>query len=164
MKKNIICYLNGVSSSGKTSICSFLVDYFSEPTIYLSLDNFHKVLCKKYSTEKWPLYKEEVKGLHRTAKVWYDMGFNVIIDNVLETSSLKQDAKRKLPFAKYIGVHLSLETLLEREKKRGRNDFKLVKYQFERVHKDMDYDFSINSEKSSSEELAKRIYEEISND
>ena len=157
MRNNFICYLNGVSSCGKTSISKELLKTFSEPTIYLSLDNVHQNLCDRYNNDEWELYNKECYGLHRSAEVWYKQGFNVILDSVLETKKLYDDAKKVLPTAIFIGVFVSLETLLQREKQRGRNDFKLVKYQYSRVHKGIKYDLEINSEDTTPIDLSQEI-------
>ncbi|MGB5791613.1 PEP/pyruvate-binding domain-containing protein [Poseidonibacter sp.] len=161
MKKNFICYLNGVSSSGKTSICKILLKEFKEPTIYLSLDNIHENLCDKYNNDDWKLYKKEVLGLHRMAVVWRDQGFNVIIDNILETKELCDDAKEILPDAYFISIKASLETLLKREKDRGRGHYSLVKYQYERVHKYLNYDLELDSQINGLQYLANKIIEKL---
>ena len=161
MSKKIVYYLNGVSSSGKSSVCKILLERIKEPTIYLSLDNIHENLCDEYNNDKWKLYNQEVFGLHRTATVWISLGFNVIIDNVLEKDSLYKDARSVLPDAFYFGVFCSLETLLKREEERGRRDFNLVNFQYEKVHKNREYDLKLDSEKSSSEEMAEIILDYI---
>lgn len=161
MKKNFICYLNGVSSSGKTSICKILLKEFKEPTIYLSLDNIHENLCDKYNNDDWKLYKKEVLGLHRMAVVWKNQGFNVIIDNILETKELCDDAKEILPDAYFISIKASLETLLKREKDRGRGHYSLVKYQYERVHKYLNYDLELDSQINGLQYLANKIIEKL---
>lgn len=157
MKKQFVIFLNGVSSCGKSSIAKELLKSIKEPTIYLSLDNIHENLCDAYNNDEWELYKKECYGLHKSAKVWEDEGFNVIVDTVLETQHLYKDAKKNLPDAVFVGVYAPLETLLEREEQRQRDDFKLVKYQFKRVHKDMEYNLRLNSDIKTPKELADEI-------
>lgn len=157
--KPVILYINGVSSAGKSSACRCLMSLLVQAAIYLSLDQFHNALCDAYATDDWKLYNRDCYGLHRTAKVWHSLGFNVVIDNVLETDKLAQDAASVLPGAIFVGFHASLETLLAREKLRQRYHYKLVRYQFERVHKYVDYALEIDTERLSSEEIAEQLYQ-----
>lgn len=160
-EKPVILYINGVSSAGKSSACRYLMSLLRQPAIYLSLDQFHNALCDTYATDDWKLYNKECYGLHRTAKVWHSLGLNVVIDNVLETEKLAQDAVTVLPDAVFVGFHASLETLLAREKLRQRHHYKLVRYQFERVHQHVAYALEIDTEKSSAEQIAEQLYQFI---
>ena len=78
-----------MSSCGKTSISKELLKTFSEPTIYLSLDNVHQNLCDRYNNDEWELYNKECYGLHRSAEVWYKQGFNVIDSTIAVISEMK---------------------------------------------------------------------------
>lgn len=155
----VILYINGVSSAGKSSACRHLMSLMTQPAIYLSLDQFHNALCDVYATDDWRLYNKECYGLHRTAKVWHSLGLNVVIDNVLETENLARDAISVLPSAIFIGFHASLETLLAREKQRQRHHYKLVRYQFERVHRFVDYTLEIDTETATPEQIASQLYQ-----
>lgn len=157
MKTQFSIFLNGVSSCGKSSIAKELLKRMKEPTIYLSLDNIHENLCVEYNNDDWKLYKKECYGLHRSAKVWQKQGFNVIVDTVLETNNLYLDAKKNLPDAVFVGIYAPLETLLQREKQRKRDDFKLVEYQFKRVHKDIEYNLELDSNTKTPSQLADEI-------
>ncbi len=161
--KNYICYINGVSSSGKTAISKAMLSLIKEKTIYLSLDNTHESLCDYFNTDEWILYKEEVYGIHRSAKVWYDLGFNVIIDCVLAEEILWEDRMKVIPESFFVGIFVPLDILLQREKQRGRRNFDLVKHQFSITHQDKSqYHIKIDSSKNTPQELAKYIIEKLS--
>lgn len=156
--KNYICYINGVSSCGKTSIAKEMLNIIDEKTIYLSLDNIHENLCKNFSTDEWKLYEEEVYGLHRMAKLWYEMGFNVIVDCVLAKKVLWEDALKVIPISYFVGIYAPLEVLLEREKQRGRHEYDIVKLQYNVTHQYVNkYSLKLDSSKSTSKDMASFI-------
>lgn len=160
--KNYICYLNGVSSCGKTSIAKAMLEKIDEKTIYLSLDNIHENLNARYSNERWELYRHEVYGLHRSANIWYNLGFNVIIDCVLAQKALWEDAIKVLGDSFFVGVFAPLDVVLKREEERGRKDFDLVKRQFNITHQQLDkYSLMIDSTHSSPNELADYVIERL---
>ena len=160
--KNYICYLNGVSSCGKTSIAKVMLEKLEEKTIYLSLDNIHENLNYKYSNEKWELYRQEVFGLHRSANIWYNLGFNVIVDCVLAQKVLWDDALKVLGESFFVGVFAPLDVILQREEERGRKDFELVKKQFNITHQQLDkYSLMIDSTHNTPAELADFVLDKL---
>jgi|GEM_PF-6406628 len=158
-----IIYLNGVSSSGKSTIASKLREITEEPTIFLSFDQFHESLNGRFADDECPLYDEIAKGVHLTALGWHQLGFNVVIDTVIEKQSLVKHAYDNLPASKtyYIAVVADLKILLKREKQRGRNYSKLVKEQYECVHKFFRYDLTIDTVIHSADENCSFIMKHV---
>lgn len=159
---NYICYLNGVSSCGKTSVAKFMLEKITDPIIYLSLDDFHNKLCDNYRGDDWKLYYEEVKALHRTARVWQEQGFNVIVDCVVAEARLWDDLGETLPDGFLVGLFAPLDVLLTREEARGRRHFGLVRHQFEITHQRLDqYALKIDSSRHPPEEIADYIISQL---
>lgn len=160
--KNFICYLNGVSSSGKTSIARSMLNKIEEKTIYLSFDDIHNNLCSFYSNSENRLYTEEVFGLHRTAKIWHDMGYNVIVDCVLVNNLFWEDAISNLPDSFFIGVFAPMNVVLKREKQKGVKNLSLIKEQFNLVHQKVDkYSLMVDSSQNRPGEIADHIIEKL---
>ena len=88
MKKGTVIYLNGVTSSGKTSIVEALRQYVD--FYYLSDDIFEDniVNAPAYGTEAyWKILAEAVFLMYRTAALFSEHGKTVVIDSMLLESA-----------------------------------------------------------------------------
>lgn len=84
MGKGRIIFLNGVTSAGKTSIVKAFQERAGEFYYALSNDLFQETVGLKYLREDyWRHICDAVIMLYHTAKLFSDMGKNVIIDGML---------------------------------------------------------------------------------
>lgn len=84
MEKGKIIFLNGVTSSGKTSIVEAMQDY-SEPFFYVvANDLFENTIGDKHlQTDYWKYLSEAIIMMYHTAKLFSDSGKHVLIDGIL---------------------------------------------------------------------------------
>ncbi len=84
MKKGRIIYLNGVTSSGKTSIVEALQARRDVFFYVVANDLFQEMIGEDYLKEDyWKYLSEVIIMMYHTAKLFSDMGKNVIIDSIL---------------------------------------------------------------------------------
>ena len=84
MEKGRILYLNGVTSSGKTSIVEALQVRRDVFFYVVANDLFQEMVGEEYLQEDyWKYLGEVIILMYHTAKLFSDMGKNVIIDSIL---------------------------------------------------------------------------------
>ena len=84
MEKGRIIYLNGVTSSGKTSIVEALQARRDVFFYVVANDLFQEMIGEDYLKEDyWKYLGEVVIMMYHTAKLFSDMGKNVIVDSIL---------------------------------------------------------------------------------
>jgi chloramphenicol 3-O phosphotransferase len=163
MHKGNIILLNGVSSSGKTTIAKelakILPDYF-----HISIDDYDYVIEKMEDREKGKLIPIETDiFFHRQLKNFSDYGVNLIVDNVIDNETVLQDFKNTLngyPVT-YIAIHCPAEILKHREQDRGDRQIGQAAQQLDFVHQNIQYDLEIDTHQQPLEYNTKRIYDFI---
>lgn len=161
MNRGKIVFLNGVSSSGKSTLAKGLVrlmpNYF-----YMSIDDFDLFIEKMEDRENNHLIPVETGYFfHRTIAMFSDRGINVIVDHVLHDNFTRQDCFKVLvdyPVL-FVGVHCPLEELERRERVRGDRNIGQARRQLEYVHKSEIYDIEVNTFVESIEECLNKIIE-----
>ena len=84
MEKGRIVFLNGVTSSGKTSIVEALQARRDVFFYVVANDLFQEMVGEEYLRENyWKYLGEVIIMMYHTAKLFSDMGKNVIIDGIL---------------------------------------------------------------------------------
>ena len=84
MEKGRIIYLNGVTSSGKTSSVEALQARRDVFFYVVANDLFQEMIGEDYLKEDyWKYLGEVIILMYHTAKLFSDMGKNVIIDGIL---------------------------------------------------------------------------------
>ena len=167
-----IIFLNGTSSSGKTSIARALQSLFEVPFLHVSVDNFLETMPPSFvnylsgvtepsesELERLRTYFPRVlAGTHASVAALASEGNNLIVDYVFEQpSDLLRCVKRLAEFSVlFVGVHCSLEELERREKQRDRRPG-LAKHQFEVVHAYAIYDIEVDTTSTSTETCAQKI-------
>src|SRR5215212_2310207 len=124
-----IIFLNGVSSSGKTSIAKVLQQTLAEPYLHVQLDSFEAMLPERYDQGglfDWQvIFPKALSGFHHSFAALATAGNNLIVDHVTVYregwhSSLIECAYVLKPFRAYlISVHCPLNELQRREQARG---------------------------------------------
>lgn len=84
MEKGRIIFLNGVTSSGKTSIVEALQDRDDVFFYVVANDLFQEMVGERYLRENyWKYLSEAIILMYHTAKLFSDLGKNVLIDGIL---------------------------------------------------------------------------------
>ena len=163
MSKGKIIFLNGTSSSGKSSIAKVLQTTIEEPCIHLCIDDylgaFQNNLWEKKNVirQEWP---HIIRGFHAAGAAIARAGNLVIIDDVLEADPPWVESLLELfdgIEVIFVGVHCPLEELERREQ--GRKDRKtgMARLQYKQVHAHAIYDIEVDTFALNPEECATRI-------
>lgn len=184
----MIIFLNGVATSGKTSIIHELQKQASFPLLKLGVDNFLDMMPSDYygwgtkAAEGIQFVREEDEGgpitrvyngkfgkaiLHTIPPVIAKIAsrdLSVACDEVLfHDYYLTQYTKAFKGLRAYcIGIHCDLEELIRREQKRGGYSIGLGRDQINKVHSPTRfYDLEVDTTHTSSADCAKQILEFI---
>ncbi|SMF84454.1 chloramphenicol 3-O phosphotransferase [Paenibacillus uliginis N3/975] len=166
MKKGNIILLNGVSSSGKTTLAKELLkklpDYF-----HYSIDDFDIVIDHMEDRENNRLIPVETEYFfHRTIAMFSDKGVNLIVDHVIYDQFTRADCVKCLsgyPLL-LIGVHCPVEELKRREKERGDRRIGQAQEQLEFVHKEEVYDIEVDTFIDGLENCIEKIVQKVQED
>ncbi|WP_342429669.1 AAA family ATPase [Neobacillus sp. FSL H8-0543] len=164
MKKGRIILLNGVSSSGKSTLSMELVKrlpgYF-----HLSIDDFDLVIERmedRVNDRLIPVATEYF--FHRTIAMFSDKGINLVVDQILhdnETTLDCYETLREYPVF-FVGVHCPEAELEQREKARRDRSFGQAKKQLEYVHQQNEvYDIEIDTYHKGMEPSVEAIIEKL---
>lgn len=84
MKKGTIIFLNGVTSSGKTSIVEALQDREDAYFYVVANDLFEQMIGERFLRDDyWAHLSRVIILMYHTAKMFSDMGHHVLIDGIL---------------------------------------------------------------------------------
>ena len=169
MDKGHIIFLNGTSSSGKTTIAKALQESLSDPYMHLSVDDF----IGMYPQWLWgPQAGKEmylhilpaiISGIHGCVAALAYSGNNIILDHVLQEKEWliecidKWDGLDVL----FVGVKCPIEIAEQREKVRGDRNIGTARYQFERVHVHELYDIEFDTSALTVEDCVARIIDKV---
>ncbi|MDQ3002234.1 MAG: chloramphenicol phosphotransferase CPT family protein [Fibrobacterota bacterium] len=168
MKKSQIIFLNGASSSGKTTLGRALQKILPQPFLYLSSDLLidANILPEINSMEQRVEWKWEnirpifFDGFHRSIPAMALAGNDLIVEHVLEFKTWYDDCRQLLePFdVFYVGVFCPIPELELREKKRGDRRIGEGRSHLEDgVHTWGPYDFIIDTSLSNPEVSAQHV-------
>ena len=84
MEKGRVIFLNGVTSAGKTSIVEALQARRDVFFYVVANDLFEQMIGEEYLREDyWKYLGEAIRLMYHTAKLFSDLGKNVLIDGIL---------------------------------------------------------------------------------
>ena len=170
-----IIFLNGASSSGKTTLLKTLQDQLQEPHLDMGIDRFIWMMPKRYLDR--PLWDDVLgkaihagtsgmllfSGMHHAIHAASRRGCNVLADHVFvekiwveECAALFADANAYL-----VGVHCPLETLEQRERERKDRTLGQARAQYNVVHKYTMYDIEVDTSLLNPNEGAQKIMERL---
>ena len=167
MAKGKIIFLNGVSSSGKTTLAKTLQDKLSEPFYVLSNDMFtdDAVVPDKFTyIDMDATYQRALKGLYYAVKGFSDAGINTIADDVLLRENgydrLKQcvDLLHDYPIL-FVHVTCPIDELRRREENRGDRGIGQSESQLADLTPQDTYDITVDTHINTKEECADKIIE-----
>lgn len=164
--KGKIILLNGVSSSGKTTLAEELVH--SLPGYFrLSIDDFDGLIEGMEDRERGgsrliPVDTEVF--FHRTVAMFSDQGVNLVVDQILHNGETLKDCLkvfRDYPVL-FVGVHCPSEELCRREELRGDRRIGQAVGQLDFVHQQGEnYDVEVDTFRDGLEECVRRIVERV---
>ena len=164
MEKGKIIFLNGVSSSGKSTLAKELQNKLSEPFYVLANDTFADMSPEKFwDIDVAETYDRALKGMYHTIKTFSDIGINVIVDDVF----LKEGYDRLGECVKllheysalFVHVTCPIDELRRREKERGDRGIGQGESQLAILDPQDTYDIMVDTYNNSKEECADKIIE-----
>lgn len=172
-----IIYLNGPSSSGKTTLSKALQNALEEPFLHIGIDKIIGWMPEKINdwTGKqaplgysWKKSEDELgyithelqigpfavkigKTFQKIVLMLAEKGYHIIIDDVAFGKEQVDSWKELLKSFEvlWVGVNAPLSVLEEREKERGNRMIGSARDQFYKVHARAIYDLEINTHKTS---------------
>ena len=163
-EKGTVIFLNGASSSGKTTIAKKLQGMMTGIYLLVSIDAFMQQLPAGLDSKRL----EEVlpgllAGFNASAAAMARAGNNVIVDHVLWQRPwvLPCVEAFKGVDVVFVGVRCPLEVLEAREDARGDRFAGIARLQHESAHHNKVYDLEVDTSKKSADECARAICEYI---
>lgn len=164
MNKGKIIFLNGVTSSGKTSIVEALQEQDDVFFYVVANDLFQEMVGEKFLKENyWKYLSEVILMMYHTAKLYSDMGKHVLIDGILvEREEIKPHYKQLNEILKdnpldIVEVYCPPEICRQRNIARGDRSENQSQEQFELMAENIKYSMRVDTSRMSSAECAKAI-------
>ncbi|SEQ18248.1 chloramphenicol 3-O phosphotransferase [Lentzea xinjiangensis] len=165
----MIIFLNGTSSSGKSSIARELLEELDTPYFHMSVDAFGAMRAVGRTLElDGPAQREVLRrtraGFHRAVAGMALAGNDVVVDHVLSEPWRLRDCLDVLEGLDVVlvGVHCPPEELERRERARGDRTPGHAAAQLRSVHEHGLYDFEVDTGRNSPRECARAIKRFIS--
>ncbi len=182
-----IIFLNGTSSSGKTTLAHALQELLSEPWLHVALDQFRDGLPAKYrglnsppgstgeaglnvvpvtETEtpytaiRFGVYGKKVLcGMRRAIRSLAEAGNNIIIDDIILEDEFLDDYLDVFTDLDliFVGVRCAIDVINEREKVRPGRFPGTALGHFDVCHAHGDYDVDIDTAVSSPQQCAAAV-------
>jgi chloramphenicol 3-O phosphotransferase len=167
---------------GKSSIAKALQTIAAEPYLHVQMDVFFDMLPAAYQDNPEGIFFETVsengkpvavikpgpvgeragRGMRHAIAAMAAQGNNLIVDEVLCNGEMPEYARLLSPFELHlVGVFAPLAVIEERERRRGDRMIGLARWQYDRVHRDIRYDLSLDTSTTSALDCAKLIKEKF---
>jgi chloramphenicol 3-O phosphotransferase len=177
-----IVLLNGVGSAGKGSIAKALQTITTEPFLHVQMDAFLDMLPAAYQEHpdaftyetvqqdgqpavvisSGPVGERLMRGMRHAIAAMAAQGNNLIIDDVLTGGDGADYAALLSDFDLFlVGVLAPLDVLEARERERGDRLIGLARWQYDRVHRNMQYDLEVDTSRATPMECAQLIKEKF---
>ena len=166
--KGRIIFLNGVTSSGKTSIVEALQERDDVFFYVVANDLFQEMVGDKFLREDyWKYLSEVIIMMYHTAKLYSDMGKNVLIDGILvERDEIKPHYQQLMEILKenpldIVEVYCPLDICRERNIARGDRYETQSEEQHELMAQNIEYSMRVDTSVHGPEECAEMIVKEL---
>ncbi len=189
-----IIFLNGTSSSGKTTLAHALQELLPDPWLHVALDQFRDGLPDKYRGLNSPVGssgdrglnvvpvtdcetpytairfgesgKKMLAGMRRAIRALVDADNNVIIDDIILEKTFLEDYVEVLADIEviFVGVRCSIDVINKRERARPGRFPGTALGHFEACHAHDDYDLSVDTAVQSPEECAQLVSDFLGNE
>lgn len=161
-----IILLNGVGSSGKSSIAKALQKIADKPFLHVQMDDFCAMLPEALQDhpdgfafeeisengkplvviKTGPVGERALRGMRHAIAAMAAEGNNLIVDDVMLDNEYGEYAALLSGFETFfVGVFAPLDVLEARERQRGDRMIGLARWQYDRVHRGKKYDLEIDS-------------------
>jgi len=165
-----IVFLNGVTSSGKTSIVDAIQSKSDDFFYVVANDLFEQMIGDKYLHEDyWKYLSKVIIMMYHTAKLFSDHGNHILIDGILvEKPELKphyekvQEIFKGYPFD-IVEVYCPLEICRKRNKERSDRSEEQSDWQNRMMAKNIQYSCSVDTSLNTPDECAEMIIEALFN-
>lgn len=164
MNKGRIIYLNGVTSSGKTSIVEVLQNRDDCYFYVVANDLFQEMVGERFLRENyWQHLARVILLMYHTAKLFSDMGHDVLIDGILvERPEIAPHYKQMMDILadnplSIVEVACPLDICRARNIARGDRYETQSEEQAALMVKDVAYAMTVHTDKYSPEECAEAI-------
>ncbi|GHB35222.1 hypothetical protein GCM10010331_23170 [Streptomyces xanthochromogenes] len=159
-----IIFLNGTSSSGKSSIARELLDILDDGVFFhLAVDSFNAMRTKRNLAQEEldAALRRTRMGFHRSVAAMAEAGNDVVVDHVLSEPWRLIDCLSVLrpQDVLFVGVHCAPAELARRERARGDRPPGLAALQYDVVHQHGDYDVECDTSTAGPRECATLIKE-----
>ena len=168
MNKGRIIFLNGVTSSGKTSIVDALQARRDVFFYVVANDLFQEMVGEQYLEEDyWKYLSEVIIMMYHTAKLYSDLGKNVLIDGIIvEREEIKPHYAQLMEIMKdspldIVEVYCPLDICRQRNIERGDRFESQSQEQAELMNKEIKYRMRVDTSRFSAEECAEQIVKEL---
>jgi len=174
-----VIILNGVGSVGKSATARALQTMTATPFLHVPMDAFLEMLPDALlshpdgllfepATEDGmpivairtgPVFARAMRGMRHACAAMAAQGNNLIIDEVFIEPGVTDAYRELLRDCRLhlVGLFAPLEVLEARERARGDREIGLARWQYGRVHRDVDYDLKIDTASAAATECAQLI-------
>lgn len=169
MEKGKIIFLNGVTSTGKTSIAEAIQELADVMYYHISNDIFHCMIGKKFWIEdSRKCISKSIVTMYHAAKGMCENGINVIIDGMLlemceyfqEYGNLHYDIMQSILSnidIFMVEVFCPLDECRRRNMNRGNRGEYQSEQQNKEMNKNVKYNFRVDTSVNSAKECAEQI-------
>jgi len=168
LEKGKVIFLNGVTSAGKTSIVEALQEREDIFFYVVANDLFQEMVGDKFLRKNyWKYLSEVIIMMYHTAKLYSDMGKNVLIDGILvEREEIKPHYNQLIEILAdnpldVVEVYCPLDICRQRNLIRGDRYESQSDEQYELMAKNIKYYLKVDTSKYSSVECADIIVKEL---
>ncbi len=182
-----IIFLNGTSSSGKTTLAYALQELLNEPWLHVALDQFRDGLPAKYRGLNSPsgstgeaglnvvpvtdagkpftaikfgaVGKKMLLGMRRAIRALVESGNNIIIDDIILEAEFLQDYLDVFDGLEviFVGVRCPIEVINKREEARPGRFPGTARGHLQICHGHGDYDVEVDTATSSPRQCASKV-------
>jgi chloramphenicol 3-O phosphotransferase len=178
MGRSCVIVLNGVGSVGKSATAAALQAVAAPPFLHVSMDAFIDMLPARllgHADGLWfergeadgypfvavhsgPVLERALVGMRRAVAALADAGNDLIVDEVMfGREHLEYRALLSGHDLRFVGLFAPLDILEARERQRGDREPGLSRWQFDKVHRDIAYDLTIDTTHTTPTENAMLI-------
>lgn len=172
-----VIVLNGVSSSGKTTLAKAIQKYSSDIWLHVAMDSFVAMLPdgREFDREWFPVsdiadgdatlpqISNGPRGdalltqMRQLVERLAESGFNMLVDEVADGPTIA-DYRHRLGSAGFVvKVDAPLSELERRERERGDRLIGLAREQSARIHDGVTYDLEVDTHAETPDALARRV-------
>lgn len=158
----MVIFLNGASSSGKSTLSKALQNELADVYLHVSVDTYLSQIAQS-DLDNAALIEERfsniVSGFHKSAAAVALAGNHVIVDYVLQQPEWLEECVKAFEglTVVFVGVHCSIDVLEEREVQRGDRKIGAARFHVERVHRHQTYDLEIDTSSLSLDDCVSQI-------